>query len=103
MAAALMAMDHFNSRNDSIVSELDTIRNCTFQFPVNLLHVLDSNRSPSSTFKGLLRVQNPCFVIGPLDDNAAGIMQLALSSENIPGITYGARSRKLIFLTKHGQ
>lgn len=97
MAAALLAIDHFNSRDVSVVQELAAIRQCTFQFPLDLLQVMDSNRSPTSTFHGLLSVRPPCVVIGPLDDDAAQVMQLALQAENILGITYGARSRKQIF------
>lgn len=98
MAAALMAIDHFNARNDSVVPELNTTTTttsqCTFTFPPELFQVFDSHRDASSTFIGLANVQEHCFVVGPMVTAEAQILSVALNAYDIPGIAYGSHISK---------
>ncbi len=99
MAAALLAIDHFNSRNNAIVQGLNAIQNCTFTFPLELFQVFDSHRDASQTFDGLERAKDFCFVVGPMVTEEAQIVSVALNAKDIPGIAYGSHigECKLVF------
>lgn len=67
-AAALMAVDHFNARNATVVDALDQLRDCPVQFDAS---VFDSAVYTHEAATALLENEVPCAVAGPFHDEPA--------------------------------
>ena len=73
MAAVLLAMDHFNQRNTSIVPELEQYQECPVKFDFSSSHFF--NTGTSADKKYLERLVNmdrrPCAAVGPFSNHPA--------------------------------
>jgi hypothetical protein len=93
LAGALLAIEHFNNRDTSIVPELHELKNsdCQIYFPKERLILVDSFRSPDQALKPLiLDDEDPCAIVGPENSEAAEIVGFTSSILDIPSLTYGA-------------
>jgi uncharacterized membrane protein len=73
MAAALMAMDHFNTRNASVVSEIGELGDCPIQFDTENSAIINSDTYTHIGVQTLAAqlssgLPPPCAVVGPYDD-----------------------------------
>lgn len=91
VAAALLAMDHFNNRNASMVSELADFTNCTVQFDMNKSLFFDTGSVSHFASKSFWNEEiDPCAMAGPFNDiPAIDLSVLALSAE-IPLVAHRA-------------
>jgi len=80
LASAMMAIDHFNERNPTIVPELaeeQFMRDCPVQIDYNLLQVIDTDRASRQQSMMAMVMANaettplPNAIAGPTDDLAA--------------------------------
>jgi len=86
-AAALLAIDHWNSRNPIVIPELaDLDDDCSVYFPDP--KYADSRADGERSVKALWEAFNddnyPCAVLGPLQEKATFNMQSALAALDIP-------------------
>ncbi len=96
LAAALLAVDHFNTHNDTVVPELNATRECNFSFPEGLFQVFDTSQDAGGTFSALRNSKEFCFTVGSKVDSEALVLSVALVAEDLPGATYGWRVCKFI-------
>lgn len=89
-AAAAMAMDHFNNRDSSVVSELAELDECSVYFPDLLLAKKSTSLSAVGalwevpTVAGHLEDDIPCAILGPLDDESSWHVQAIASAMHTP-------------------
>ena len=96
-AAALMAMDHFNNRDASVVPEIaDLDDQCTIYFPDP---TLENSRADGAVSVRTLwdstianEATRPCAVLGPLLEDANYDLQPALSALDIPMVVHHIES-----------
>lgn len=89
MAAALMAMEHFNQRNASVVPELDQFHNCSFQFDVNNSRVFDSGSTTHLASRSLFRAgATPCAIAGPFHDKPAMDLSVMAQAAEFPLVAH---------------
>lgn len=86
-AAALLAVDHWNNRDTTVVPELANVEDCTVHFPDP--KYADSQSDGERSVKALWEaIQNksyqPCAVLGPLEEQATFNLQSALAALDIP-------------------
>jgi hypothetical protein len=102
MAAAQIAMDHFNERNPSVVPQLADLGNCSVYFPAQAVadtqfnHLL-STEAVINTVQSQCTAdkQVPCGVIGPALDRAAVHLQSITGALRIPQMLFYQMSGKL--------
>ena len=111
MAAAQLAMDHFNDRDTAVVPDLARLRKCDVYFPKPLFQ--DSAMDASVSMRAMLGVtaaaatqsggsphmaleQLPCAVLGPTTDEAALQVNALTDSLNIPQVIYHGESDLLL-------
>ena len=102
-AAALMAMDHFNNRDASVVPELANMdAQCTVYFPDP---TLENSRADGAVSVRALwdstiadELTRPCAVLGPLMEEANYDLQPALSALDIPMVVHRIESDLLSVL-----
>src|SRR3569623_2639617 len=69
MAAALLAMEHFNQRNTSVVPQLQDFVDCNFQIDLNNSKVFDSGTVTHIASRSLFQEGPvPCAIAGPFHD-----------------------------------
>jgi hypothetical protein len=73
MAAALMAMDHFNTRNATVVSEISELGDCPIQFDTEHSAVINTDTYTHIGVQTLAAqissgLPPPCAVVGPFND-----------------------------------
>jgi hypothetical protein len=102
MAAAQIAMDHFNERNPSVVPQLADLGNCSVYFPAQAVadtqfNHLVSTEAVINTVQRQCTVdkQVPCGVIGPASDRAAVHLQSIAGALRIPQMLFYQMSHKL--------
>ena len=91
MSAALLAIDHFNARNTSVVPELANFTSCNVRFDTNRSRFFDTGSITHLASKELWRQSiEPCAIAGPFNDiPAVDLSVLALSAE-IPLVAHRA-------------
>jgi len=69
-SAALLAMDHFNARNATVVPELADLGDCPVQFDLNTSRIFDTGTYTHKAAESLLEQlpEIPCAVAGPFHD-----------------------------------
>ena len=96
MAAALLAQEHFNRRDTSIVPELSSFNDCnvTLKFDSFIdsgsftrlasqrLYAYNNNNNSSSNNK------NPCAIVGPFNDYPAKELAVMAQAASIPHVIY---------------
>jgi hypothetical protein len=95
MAAAQIAMDHFNERNPSVVPQLAALGNCSVYFPPQVVAdtQFDDLVSTEAVINTLQRQctadkQVPCAVIGPANDRAVTHLQSIAGALKIPQMVF---------------
>jgi uncharacterized membrane protein len=89
MAAALMAMEHFNARNSSVVPELAALAELcppNVQFDLNASRVFDSGMGPSHVASRALfeAGEAPCAIAGPSTDVAGRDLSVMAHAADFP-------------------
>eukprot|EP00588_Corethron_pennatum_P001339 CAMPEP_0194299158 /NCGR_PEP_ID=MMETSP0169-20130528/60564_1 /TAXON_ID=218684 /ORGANISM="Corethron pennatum, Strain L29A3" /LENGTH=1505 /DNA_ID=CAMNT_0039049229 /DNA_START=234 /DNA_END=4748 /DNA_ORIENTATION=- len=98
MAAALLAIDDFNTRNATVIPELDDeiYRQCSVYVPENGFEVYDHDASveglvPKTLLGKSSTCSSPCAIVGPYTDEfAVKLSAIAEAWGGIPLITHGA-------------
>ena len=96
MAATLMAIDHFNTRNPTIVADLasEDMLNCNIQIPTKPgWTILDDGDFTTNSVAALLEADETgevCAVIGPYRNKAALGAAHVTGAMDVPLISYGA-------------
>lgn len=91
-AAAIMAVEHFNSRNTSIVPELADLDNCTFT--LEMPRLVDSEASGKTSVRALWDLtgsddeEQPCAILGPVNEEANFDLVSAANAFDIPLLSY---------------
>lgn len=95
-AAALLAMDHFNARNDTVVPELaDLDEDCTVYFPDPKYadSYTDGGMSVKAFFDAMEeKPEHYCAVLGPLNVEANLKLRSALRALNIPMMVHSVEN-----------
>jgi hypothetical protein len=83
MSAALLAMEHFNARNATVVPELGTFTSCNVRFDTNKSKIFDTGSITHLASESLWQADIiPCAIAGPYNDvPAIDLSVMALSSK----------------------
>lgn len=84
MAAALMAMEHFNQRNASVVPELADLGDCSFQFDINASRMFDSGSAHLASQSLYEAGSIPCAMAGPYHDVPALDLSVLAQVTKVP-------------------
>jgi len=102
MAAALLAIDDFNTRNATVIPELDDemYRQCSVYVPENGFEVYDHDASveglvPKTLLGKSSTCSSPCAIVGPYTDQFAVKLSAIAEAWGIPLITHGAEENEL--------
>jgi len=102
MAAALMAMEHFNARNTSVVEELpDLVQGCNVQFDMDASKAFDTGTVGHMASHLLVEEGRiPCAIAGPFNDLPALDLSSMAQAARFPLVAhraYDARVNSDIF------
>mmetsp|Transcript_14184 Transcript_14184/g.23493 ORF Transcript_14184/g.23493 Transcript_14184/m.23493 type:complete len:213 (+) Transcript_14184:49-687(+) len=104
LAGALLAIEHFNNRDGSIVPELQDLQDCQVFFREDNLILIDSFRNSDEALEPLiLSDRHPCAIVGPEDSQAAQFVGSAATVLDITSITYGGMDEVLTNPTVYPQ
>jgi hypothetical protein len=97
MASALMAIDHFNARNDSVVPELAMFRDCPIQFDTEKSAIFDTQSYTHLAVETLFaQPELPCAVAGPFHDiPALELSTLAAAAKKFPVTAHRAFNQRV--------
>jgi hypothetical protein len=97
MASALMAIEHFNARNDSVVPELAYYRDCPIQFDTEKSAIFDTQSHTHLAVETLFaQPELPCAVAGPFHDiPALELSTLAAAARKFPVTAYRAYNQRV--------
>ena len=106
LAAAQLAMDHFNAGNPSVVPELQHLQNCSVYFPNQTTTVLDSQMVGGAAVQALWKATQktdspPCAVLGPMDSRAAEDVTAVTAGLQIPNVLYYAELNRFAARNAH--
>ena len=104
MAGGLMAMEHFNERNPSVVPELASeefkLTSCNVQFDLNTSRFLDTgiitHRSTSFLLQEMVENGIPCALAGPYSDLPSQILSAFAASAEIPLVSHRAYNLRVV-------
>jgi hypothetical protein len=98
MAAALMAIDHFNARNDSVVPELTKFVDCPIQFDTEKSRIFDTESYTHLAAETLFaQPELPCAVAGPFNDfPALELSTLAAAAGKFPVTAHRAFNQRVV-------
>ena len=102
MAAALLAMRHFNQRNFEVVPELGTLpEGCNFQFDLNRSLFFDTGSNSHMASQSFLRELTtgsniPCAIAGPYNDFPALELATLAQAATIPQVVHRARTDRIV-------
>ena len=82
LAAAILAVDHFNSRNTSVVSELAHWNNCSVH--LELAQFFDTETRPGPSVQQFVEHKVPCGIVGPFHDIPAQQLSTFALGHRIP-------------------
>lgn len=89
MAAALLAMDHFNNRNTSVVPELANFTDCNVRFDMNQSLFFDTGSVSHFASKSFWQQEmEPCAMAGPFNDIPAIDLSVVALSAEIPLVAH---------------
>jgi 7 transmembrane sweet-taste receptor of 3 GCPR/Receptor family ligand binding region len=101
MASAILAMEHFNQRNATVVPEIDSLGDCRFQFDINNSRFFDSGSDSHMASRAVAQHQlrtsspPPCAAAGPFYDMPSmdlGYMASAFQFPLVMHRSFNARS-----------
>ena len=93
LAAAVLAMNHFNARDARIIPELAELGDCNIKFAINETNFLDTETYGAAGSNRLFQVhreqkRNMCGIVGPFNDlTARGVAAMAAAAQ-IPHIPH---------------
>jgi hypothetical protein len=102
MAAAVMAMEHFNERNPVVVPELvnKEYSNCDVQFDLNTSRFFDTgmitHRSTHLLLQEMLAHGIPCALAGPYSDLPSQLLSTFAASAEIPLVAHRALNLRVV-------
>jgi hypothetical protein len=97
MASALMAIEHFNARNDSVVPELAYYRDCPIQFDTQKSAFFDTQSYTHLAVETLFaQLELPCAIAGPFHDiPALELSTLAAAARKFPVTAHRAFNQRV--------
>lgn len=96
MAAALLAIDHFNKRNTTIVPELADYEECTIRFDLNKTRVFDTGSVTHKASQSLWEQDIvPCVMVGPFNDGPAIELSVLATAAKIPMVAHRAHNLRI--------
>jgi Receptor family ligand binding region len=103
LAAALMAMDHFNERNPIVVPELAQLRDCSYTMDYDQLQVFDTQTDQTNAMASLLQQPSSLFqsqlphaILGPFNEIPSRELAVIASGFHIPLITHRGIDHNLL-------
>jgi hypothetical protein len=98
MASTLMAIEHFNARNDSVVPELGLFRDCPIQFDTEKSAIFDTQSYTHLAVETLFaQPELPCAVAGPFHDvPALELSTLAAAAGKFPVTAHRAFNERVV-------
>jgi hypothetical protein len=99
MAAAYMALQHWNDRDASVIAEIGNYRTCPYQFDLSKSVFVDS-----SSASALQQVEQQfsrqdstfCAMVGPYDDLPASDFSVLAKAAHVPIVPYRGFNMKLV-------
>ena len=104
LSTAVMAIEHFNQRDTSIVPELENIQDCPIQIDYDKLILLDTETLESNALKKILSEKYdyvPNVIVGPYNEIPALELSVMASSLRIPMISHRAMDHNFLLPNKH--
>jgi Receptor family ligand binding region len=106
LAAALMAIDHFNERNSAIVPELKDLQDCSIRYAYDNLVVMDTGTMETNAVDTLLRAldakkQLPNAVCGGYHDIPALELSVLASALKVPMVNHRGVDHNMLIPLKH--
>lgn len=96
MAAALLAMEHFNTRNASVVQELTDFEECSIRFDMNQSKVFDTGSVTHQASQSLWEQDIiPCAMAGPFNDVPAIELSVMATAGKIPMVAHRAHNLRI--------
>lgn len=96
MSAALLAMEHFNARNGSVVPDLANYTDCSIKFDTNTSRVLDTGSITHLAAESLWQQDVvPCAIAGPFNDVPAIDLSVMALSAKIPLVAHRAHNLRI--------
>ncbi|CAB9526143.1 Gamma-aminobutyric acid (GABA) B receptor [Seminavis robusta] len=105
MASAVLAMDHFNTRNSSVVPELRQYRDCPIQFDPHNITVMDTGTNSHLAMEHLTRLVRqgyvPDAIAGPYNDLPALELSSFATGLKVPIVSHRASNYNLVRPVQH--
>lgn len=97
IAAALLAIDHFNARNSTVVPELaDALEGCNVRFDTNQTRMFDTGSITHQASQSLWEQDIvPCAIAGPFSDVPAIDLSVMALSAKIPLVAHRAYNLRI--------
>jgi hypothetical protein len=86
MAAALLAMQEFNSKSSSIVPEMALYHDCPVTFDDEKSRFFDSGSTGHQAAQTLFQAPNPCAIAGAFNDQPALELQTMATAAKLPQV-----------------
>lgn len=91
MAAALMAVEHFNTRNNTVVPELADLDGCNVRLKLGNTSFFDTGSLTQLASQRLFsREEVPCAIAGPFSDLPAGELSVMAQAAKFPMVAHRA-------------
>lgn len=102
LASALMAVDHFNQRDASVVSELPSLLQDCSDVKISDISVLDTGTNEHLAIEDLLRIRDtPNAIVGPYNEIPALELSVLATTLQIPIVAHRADDSNLLMADKH--
>jgi len=96
MSAALLAIEHFNSRNSSVVPEIADFEECNVRFDINQSRVIDTGSVTHQASETMWEQDIvPCAMAGPFNDLPAIDLSVIALSAKIPLVAHRAHNLRI--------
>lgn len=102
LASALMAVDHFNHRDPSVLSDLPSLLQGCSDVKIANVSVLDTGTNEHLAIEDLLRIkQSPHAIVGPYNEIPALELSVLATTLQIPIVAHRADDSNLLAPEKH--
>jgi len=100
MAAAVLAMEQFNSRDPAVVPELAGLDDCNVTFDMENSYFFDTGTLTHRSLRKLVRKvietgMTPCAIAGPYNDLPAQLLSAFASSVEIPLVSHRSMNQRV--------
>jgi hypothetical protein len=97
MASALMAIEHFNARNESVVPELSRFRDCPIKFDTEKSAIFDTQTFTHLAAETIFeQPEVPCAVAGPYHDIPALELSTLAAAAKFPVTAHRAFNQRVV-------